>query len=297
MPLASFRLIVLFLAGSLLASSLSAQRRGDSSPLDTVGREEQDEARGREALETFRSMGIAGDYRFQFQLELRPKQGETRRVPGVLLGSSNELGPVSRVDVILEDASFDAEGKSQPAKVKRLLLQNGPRYFAYEMDAFAPDAVASLVPTARYFEPIAGSDVSIFDLLMPYVYWQQYRYEGRLKRKSQPTHVYWMFPPEGDEALTRRLSGVRIYINEEFNIMYDAEFFGPEGHKIKNLEVGAPKKVDGQWFPKLIDIRNEVTRDKTRFEVEHAEMGVVLPRLIFTPEGLEQGVIGTALGY
>ena len=46
------------------------------------------------------------------------------------------------------------------------------------------------------------------------------------------------------------------------------------------------KKVGEQWLVKTIDIRNARTRDKTRFSVTSAALGLEWPVALFGPDGL-----------
>lgn len=272
-----------------------AQRRHTPGPLDTLGDEEVDPRAGWEILRRFQSMGIAGDYRLRFQLQIMPRREKTRRVSGVLLGSQGQGGPVSRVDLALEEAEVAASGAARPARVKRLLLQNGVAAYAMEADSAADDPTPAIVPSERYFEPLAGSDFTVFDLLMPYIYWQRFRYEGRSTLRGRPTHVFMMYPPEEDGSLKSHVSAVRLYIDEEVNAMVQVELYGPDEAIAKTVSIGSFKKVDDQWLVDEIDVRDESKRDKTRFKVLDANLGLDLPRSLFEPQSLTENVYGAPL--
>lgn len=286
------RLLAAIALCAAFALPAEAQRRHTSGPLDTLGDEDVDQREGWEILKRFQSMGIAGDYRLRFQLQIMPRREKTRRVSGVLLGSQGEGGPVSRVDVVLEEASV---GEGQPARVKRLLLQNGVAAYAMEADSAGEDPVPAVVLTERYFEPLAGSDFAVFDLLMPYIYWQRFRYEGRSTLRGRPTHVFMMYPPEDDESLESQVSAVRLYIDEEVNAMVQAEVFGPDEEIAKTVSIGSFKKIDDQWMVDEIDVRDERARDKTRFKVLDANLGLDIPRSLFEPQSLTENVYGKPL--
>ncbi|MDQ8179964.1 outer membrane lipoprotein-sorting protein [Pelagicoccus sp. SDUM812005] len=285
--------IALLLA--LTAGDLSAQRRHGSSPLDTLG-EEVSQAEGLEILNTFRRLGIAGDFRLSFKLEVRPRKDKTRIVSGVLLGTQSQYGPLSRIDIALEPADVTERGNLVPAKVKRLLLQNGIFANALEMNSWEPDREeARLIESDAFFEKLAGSDFTIFDLLMPFSFWQEFKYEGRTTMRSRPTHVFSLYPPEGDKALRERISRVKIYLDEEFNALNRVEIYDGSEELAKTITVVAFKIVDGQGVLSQVDVRNELTRDKTRFRVQDAAIGVDVPDWVFEPEGLERDIYGTEL--
>ncbi len=286
----------LFLVGSLLlafaASDLSAQRRHGSSPLDTLG-EDVSQADGLEILNTFRRLGIAGDFRLSFQLEVRKHREDTWRMPGVLLGTQTLYGPLSRVDLALEPADVTDKGELIPPKVERMLLQNG--LFANALRSSGPEGTeARVVESSQYFESIAGSEITVFDLLMPFTFWQEFKYEGRVKR-GRPLQVFTLYPPKEDEALCKRVSRVRIFLDDEFNALNRAEIYNAAGDLTKDIRVGAFKIVDGQGLPSEIDVTNKLTKNKALFKVIDAAVGVGVPEWVFQPDGLSRNIYGTEL--
>lgn len=288
----AFALVFCFI---VLSPSGSAKRRHGPSPLDTLG-EEADQKVGWQILKQFRSLGIVGDYRFRFQLKVMPRREKTINFSGVMLGARGEEGPISRVDIALEEASIGEKGELVPAKTIRLFLENGLFANAFELDSRVSPAVPTVISSDRYFEPIVGSDFTVFDLLLPYMYWQEFYYEGRTDFRGRSSHVFWLYPPAEDELLKTKVSGVRVFIDGEFSSPMLVEIYDAEKTHVKTLTPVGLKKVDGQYFMNQIDVRNEITRDKTRFKVLDAAMGVELPISIFTPEGLVDAVYGTELG-
>ncbi|MDQ8186732.1 outer membrane lipoprotein-sorting protein [Pelagicoccus sp. SDUM812002] len=283
---------------AFIAGDASAQRRHGSSPLDTLG-EEVSQAEGLEILNAFRRLGIAGDYRLSFTLEIRPRKEKTTTVSGLLLGTQSTYGPLSRIDIALEPADVTELGKLVPAKVKRLLLQNGIFANALEVNSWEGGEAggARLIESAAFFEKIAGSDFTVFDLLMPFSFWQEFKYEGRTTMRSRPTHVFSLYPPSEDEELGKRISQVRIYLDEEFNALNRVEIFDASEELVKTISVVAFKIVDGQGVLSQVDVRNEETRDKTRFRVLDAAIGVEVPDWVFEPEGLGKNIYGTELAH
>lgn len=291
----SLRFSLAFFALIYLSLDASAQRRLTPSPLDTLG-EEVSQSDGLEILNTFRRLGLAGDFRLNFQLRIMPRKEKTRVVSGLLLGTQASSGPLSRIDIALQPADVTDLGKLVPAEVQRLLLQNGIFANVVELISSQPDGTEpQLVGSARYFDPIAGSDFTVFDLLMPFTFWQDFQYEGRTVTRSRPTHVFSLFPPKDDAGLKSRISRVRIFLDEEFNALNRVEIFDAEENLEKTISVVAFKIVDGQGVLSQVDVRNELTRDKTRFRVVDAAIGVELPDWVFEVEGLDQDIYGTEL--
>jgi len=277
---------------ALLAwGDLFAQRRGSSSPLDSLG-EEVSQAEGLEILGKFRRLGLSGDFRLSFQLKIMPWREKTRYVPGLILGTRSEFGPLSRVDVLLEPARLAEDAERAPALVHRLLLQNG--LFANALESRAQEAWA-LVDPGSYLEPIAGSDFAVFDLLMPFTYWQRFDYEGRTKLRGRPVHVFYLYPPKEDSEILRQVSKVRIYLDEEFSALNRVQVFDPDGELVRTMTIVAFRLVKGQAVLSQVDVRDERKRSRTRLRVLDAALDVEVPPWVFEPEGLLVDVFGTDL--
>jgi len=104
---------------------------------------------------------------------------------------------------------------------------------------------AEPLPESEWHAPLlADAEISAFDLLMPYLYWE----------------------------------------------LLQSKLIGPDGAVTKTLTVRDLQKKSGQWMLKSIDLRNERTRDKTRFEVREAELGLELEPRLFKPEWLGEPV-------
>ena len=271
--------------GAFFVFSSHAQRRlSNDSPLDTIGKNPSQET-GWEILKTFRAMGWDGGYRWRIQLKIMPRREKTRTLNGLMFGDRSENGPVSRIDLIERPADVDANGELIEAEALRLLFQSGRGAFAMRKwsGTVGPPEV---VDSSQMMEAIAGSEYTLFDLMAPYVFWPSFKYEGRTTFRGSPTHLFWMNPPEDDLLLKEHLSGVRLYINDQFNVLVQTEVFDAEGKKAKTLSIVGIEKVDGQVIFKEMDVRNDKTRDKTRLKIVDAEMGLQLPSELFEPQSL-----------
>lgn len=262
----------------------SQRRVSTRSPLDTVGKNPSQEV-GWEVLKTFRSLGWDGGYRWRIQLKIMPRRERTRYVNGLMYGDRTDRGPISRIDIVESPLDVNAQGELADGQTLRLLLQSGQG--AYALRARTGQAGPPvLVDSIEALEPIAGSDISLFDLLAPYVYWPKFKYEGRTTFRGSPTHLFWMYPPDEDEALKSRVSGVRLYINDQFKYLAQTEIFDETGEKAKTLYILGVEKVDGQPIFKELDVRNDKTRNKTRLKIVDASMGLALPASVFTAQSL-----------
>ncbi len=223
-------------------------------------------------MEEFRAAGIAGSYWLEFSLRVMPRKGAERTVGGQLFGRRNDQGPLTRLSLA------NPEGRQD------WLIQSGPQSASWMQGAgeSAPRALTA----ADSLVPISGTDLTIFDLQMPFLYWEDFVFEGVAKIRSRPAYSFLLYPPADLAAARPDLGAVRVALDTQFHALVQAEFLDAKGELIKSISVLDLKKVGEQWFVKSIDLRNRATRDKTRFEVTAAALNLALPDTIFVPESL-----------
>lgn len=277
-------LVFLFGAASLIVLSPAQRRISEGSPLDTVGKNPSQTV-GWEILKKFRSMSWEGGYSWRVQLKIMPRREKTHYVNGIIYGDRSEQGPISRIDIVERPPDVDEKGNLIESEVLRILLQSGRNPYAmlHRTGEIGPPV---LVDSEAQLEKISDSEFSLFDLMAPYIYWPRFRYEGRKTFRGSPTHLFWMYPPDEDELLKKRIGGVRLYINDQFNVLTQTEIFDANGAKSKTAYIIGVEKVDGQVIFKEMDVRNEATRDKTRLKIVDAKMGLDLPTSLFTAQSL-----------
>jgi len=228
-----------------------------------------DQAEGARLLAEFRGLGPAGDYYLDFELQVRPRRGAGQVFSGQLWGTRNAFGPLSRV--VLHDPATGP---------RRLLIQNGPSPAVWSWAADRDDPGPA--DSTRLFAPLLpGTDLTLFDLQMPYLYWPEFVFEGVTKLRGRPAHVFLLYPPEEVVALQPELHGVRVYLDTQFRALVQSELIGEDNRPRRTLSVLDLKKIDDQWMVKTIDVRDETTRNKTRFQVVRAAMGLDLAPQVF----------------
>lgn len=272
-------LACLVVFSAALLPDAAAQSRRYRPPARYIQLGQPDQAAGRKILESFRGQGIAGDYFLEFDLRVLPRRGETRVVTGgKLWGGRNEIGPVSRVEL---PASGDV-----PAR--RLLVQNGPQSAVWQAGGRFDETVVS--DAAALFTSLAGTGLTAFDLQMPFIYWSDFVYEGLAPVRGRPAHVFLLYPPETIAAQRPDLAGVRVYLDTQFGALVQSEQIGEGERVLKSMAVLDLKKVDDQWMVKTIDLRDEVTREKTQFIVKGAALGLDFSPVLFSPEMLGRAI-------
>jgi hypothetical protein len=220
----------------------------------------------------FRQTGIAGDYFLEFDLRTLPRRGDEQSFQGKMWGSRNVEGAITRV-VLAEGADRE----------QRLLVQNGGAAAVWRREGQQPVALDA----AALFSPVVpGVNLTAFDLQMPFLYWPGVTLEKIARMRGRPAHVFVFRPPAAFAAKNPRVGAVRAYLDTQYNAPTQIETIDPDGRVAKTLSLLDLKKVGEQWIPKSFEVRDEVTRDKTRLTVSAAALNLALPSGLFTPAGL-----------
>ena len=134
-----------------------------------------DTKEGAKRLAAFRRQRLEGDFCFEFELAHKPRQGRTIPYAGIMWGSWNESGPITRFRVY-PVRSKDNESVNSSQEVE-LIIQNGVTPQAWMRRNDGSDF--ELIEGEALFEPIMPILLySPFDLQMPFVYWKDFIYEG-----------------------------------------------------------------------------------------------------------------------
>lgn len=249
------------------AATLGAQSDKFNLPVDRAAPGKANQEEGRKILTEFQRAGIAGDYWLSFELRVLPRKGAERSVRGTMWGTRGPDGPLSRLAVENE----------------RWLIVSGPRPAAWVATV---GAAAQEIPADQANRAIAGTDVTVFELQMPFLYWADFTYEGQAQIRGRPTHSFVMRPPSGQPPPVPGLTGVRILVDVQFGALMQAEELGAGGAVQKTITLLDLKKVKEQYLVKAIDVRDARTRDKTRFAINGAALNLRLPLPLFTAEKL-----------
>jgi hypothetical protein len=244
------------------------------------------QTKGRALLDAIRSSTFDGDFYFDFQIRLRPKRGAATLIPGQLRGSRNIQGPVTRIT--LRPGSPDGQ--------RDLIIQSGPQSAVWtwsrgdtaaaannNSDTNNNTAAARLDPAAM-FEPLAGMDLTAFELQMPFIYWDDFTYEGLKSGNFRVTHAFLMRPPPDIAAAQPGLAGVRIYYDEGYRVITVFEILGPKGVVTKTMRLKDFQLVAGQFMLRKAELRNEATGNGTDFNVLMTGVKLDLPHDVFSPE-------------
>jgi hypothetical protein len=259
---------------------------GQKQPPNTQRKLSVQEAASR--LLQFRHQRFIGDFTFQFELEDMPRRGESRIFHGFLWGTWNSSGPLMR-------ARFSAvEGISRGKSVE-MILQNGiePLVWSRSLASALPTPSTEPPPFTRlspqfwFKEFLPGVGYVPFDLLMPFTYWEKTTYLGAEKVKGRPAQIFLASPPVNFPGFGKKFKAVRYALDDSYNALLRVEILGPLDKPLRTFKILSFKKLeDNQWILKTIDLVNEVSRDKARFEIRAANVGNPHPTILFDPQYL-----------
>jgi hypothetical protein len=242
-----------------------------------------DQAEGAQVLQSFRSLGIQGTYWLKFDLRVMPHKGDERVLHGEMFGTHGQGGPLSRLSVH-DSSSPDGDHEQS------FIFQSGKEPSAWIRNSGQHDLLPHKMEDYDLLARVSDTDLTLFDLLMPFLHWADYVYEGVANVRGRPAHVFLLYPPVPLEAPAggKAPSAVRVFLDTQFSAMTQVEWLDADGKALKTVTVLDLKKVGEQWLVKSIDVRNLVTRDKTRLAFKAVALDLVLPAGTFAPDRLAE---------
>jgi hypothetical protein len=221
-----------------------------------------------EFLQTFRGMRLATDFVWKFELKYIPSSGNEVIYEGIYYGSWYFDTPISRITLL---------PNQHLAKQIEFIFHNGidPRIWKIE------DETISEVPQDQWTEELVpGSIYRPFDILLPYVFWQDYKYLGPDKQKSRPVQKFQMLKPEGSPAIWP--DSIEMNIDDDYFVMIGSEV-NKNGKAIRRFRITGYENVQQNWILESTEIINFENNDKTELTVKEAAMNIHLPEAMFNP--------------
>lgn len=216
--------------------------------------------------EAARMLARASDQRFPAPLAVQfaiTQRGSDRRVLGQLWGAPQAAGG-NLLRLLLPEEVTEATGA------------------VYESGSQEP-ATAEEIRALQ--EPIlAEAPLRAFHLVMPYLSWPGYTYEGMDRSRGRAAHVYLLSPPASYEDAWPALRAVRLELDAEFGAPLRVELLGEEGMVLESLRILSFKRFDDQWLVKALEVRDRQTRTRIRLELTHAKWDAELPPHAFASD-------------
>ena len=238
---------------------------------------------GHAALETYRRYRWSGDFSFFIEMRQMPRRGRDSFFEGQMWGTSVERGTLQRFHLI-------TIGKKERESVD-LILKNGIEPYVISQKDNGDEKSYRQLSEKELFEPLfTGLVYTPFDLQMPFIFWNNYIYEGYERTKGRPVYAYLFHPPDSLKKENPELGAVRLLLDARFKAPVKIQMLDDAGNPTKTFKIISFKKVGGEWIPKCIDLLDERTRDKTRFTVVAAAFNLNLPSHFFAPQPLDPAI-------
>ncbi|MCC5840363.1 MAG: outer membrane lipoprotein-sorting protein [Opitutales bacterium] len=273
MKISLFSLILLVLLAPALAQ---AQPRRPPPNMQDPRRLNPTE--GEQFLEAFRRSGIPEPFAFRFNIQHLPRRGAGFQQSGEMWGVWDGHAQVSRLRL---------EGAREAANDQHWLLASNGEPRVWKRDA-APGREIDLASGEALQRPfIEDTFFSAFDLLMPFRHWEDVIYEGVTRIRGRPVHRFLFYPPPEDPRYSG-IGGVRASIDGDFNAILESEVLDEDGRTLRTMRVSRFRRVDDQWIVRQVDVTDERSRDRTRFEVVAAVVGLDWMPEVFDPQRLNE---------
>lgn len=232
-------------------------------------------------LERLRTQRLQNDFIFEFVFVHLPHRGDSRMYQGELWGAWHHGTPVLRASISPDEAGEE----SVPSAPLELLLHAGS-----QPEIWRKDTAGKVRPIieADWSQPILeGLTYSAYDLGLPFLYWSDTRYDDSRRFRGRPVHFFRAYPP-GDQRHSvqgRTIGYVEMAVDTDFFALLRARFYSEDGVHLRTLNINGFKQLDSeQYIIRSIDLVDETTREKTRFNVIGANDQVNLDPAIFAPE-------------
>lgn len=239
-----------------------------------------DEAQGQQIIENFRAQRLAGDFLFHFELLQMPRRGQEIPFEGWMWGTWTDEGPLTRVAIW--------EPGKQATSLRQFIILSGRNPRAW---VALPDGGVAELDQAQMTEPLLEQLLyTPFDLAMPFVYWDA-TYIGPDRVRGRRAQLFLMRAPEDVRRLLPDWDQVEVALDNEFDALLRAQIVDAQGAPQRSFRIRSFKEVGGQYIIKGVDLVDENSRDRTRFEVLGATVGLRLPPAVFQPETLRNNAL------
>ncbi len=272
-------LLVSLLALDVLAGPPSKYRNrpGVIMPIDRVEAEER--------LEAVRGYIPESDLLLFFELvERRSGQGEGRRL-GIL--ATGRIGnEAAHRFALIESRIGAADGVRSYRLDEEWRLRSGSSPL---IERGLPGRSFEAVDRKQWMDPMVdGFSHTPFDLLMPFLYWEKFEYEGPDRVKGRSAHLIRFFPGEVDSEMLEKhqIRSVRIALDRKFNAPLLVEYLDEDESVVRSLRTVSFKEVDEVWTVGTVEARDFDRGLRSQLIlVGGGAVPSVLPALIDSPRG------------
>ncbi len=232
-----------------------------------------------ETLRQLRDAGVPGQCYLEFELHALPRRGDERVYRG-RLWTSRARGALT-LRLALE------AGAGGPL---RFLIENGSQPHVWRWNSGQVVAM----PPSEWGNPLLPEvELSAFDLLMPFLFWPEAVYQGTERVRGREARAF-VFNAPAAGGVPAEIGAARVYLDSQVNALLQYDVLDRSSRVIRTFSLVSLKRVDATVMPKVLEFRNERSRDKARLQFTTAMMGVDLAPGLFVPEVLAEDVAAPA---
>lgn len=110
---------------------------------------------------------------------------------------------------------------------------------------------------------IRGTALDCFDLLMPFLWWKDFKLAGREKSRGRDCHIVDFNSPSGTHV-----SRIRAWIDVSMFIVLKVENYSADNKRVKTVSVKSFKAIEDQWMIKDLEAAEDSANEKTIVTVE-----------------------------
>jgi hypothetical protein len=113
---------------------------------------------------------------------------------------------------------------------------------------------------------IAGLDLYWSDLTLAFLWWEDAEVAGTERVRGRSCYVVDVPAPPGAQS---PYAGVRLWIDQEANLMMQADAYDRRNRMMRRLQVKSLRKIDEIWMVQNLDMLSSATRERVTLRVRH----------------------------
>jgi hypothetical protein len=210
------------------------------------------ESDGELLIQRFQQNQNIGAFGYRFHLEERPYRSPSLSVTGRLFGYWLQGQRWSRIELDGSEhsgeISYIMDGSLQPRIWKRA------------------DGSFSAIPIEDMNNPLVpGFSITLFEILMPYLHWEESDYQGPTRIMGRPVHRFVLENPEQDIGPAY----VELSIDESYAVMLQLRSYNSDDTERRRWQAAQFKRIGEDWTIGRIDVSDPSSRGRSRLAFTH----------------------------
>jgi hypothetical protein len=139
---------------------------------------------------------------------------------------------------------------------------------------YATGSPLTNAPTPDLFQSVQQTDVSWMDLALSFLWWKGAKVTGVEKVLDRPCYVVDVPAPVmagSAPGADSRYASVRVWIDQEMRMLFQAEGRDAKGQAIRRLWVRSFKKFGDRWMIKDMEVQQEPGDHRTKLQMHDVQ--------------------------